>query len=107
MNIDVGVRFGVSLDQGKRCYMEDTAACLTNAFNIRHEDPRNPSEGPPEDAQPALGGAPAPRDQMDAVESGPSGGFSARAEAPETAASVSPGAAAYFGVFDGAVREWA
>lgn len=34
VNIDAGVRFGVSLDQGKRCFMEDTAACLTDAFSV-------------------------------------------------------------------------
>ena len=30
----MGVRFGVSLDQGKRCSMEDTAACFTDAFSV-------------------------------------------------------------------------
>ena len=111
MNIDVGVRFGVSLDQGRRCYMEDTAACLTNAFSVKHGT-RNPPEGPPEGKQPAH-----------AAETQPPGGLSASPEVSTTAATmvtwdafataqtdasaasaaaaVPSGAAAYFGLFDG------
>ena len=111
MNIDVGVRFGVSLDQGKRCYMEDTAACLTNAFSVKR-DARKPSESPPEGKQSAY-----------AAEMESPGGLSASREASTTAAtmvteetfataqtdagatsaatSAPSEAAAYFGLFDG------
>lgn len=113
MNIDVGVRFGVSLDQGKRCYMEDTAACLTDAFSVdstgkeisninssgssgNHGAKLSPGERPAQLAATArAAGAHAPANTA-ATEA-----IAAATATTATATTTASEAAAYFGLFDG------
>lgn len=37
VNAELGVRFGVSLNQGNLSFMEDTATCLANAFEVNRK----------------------------------------------------------------------
>lgn len=76
VNAEVGVRFGVSLNQGNLSFMEDTATCLADAFGINR---RTPESKPP-------GTSHAPADPVPV-------------RAPEE--EPGKGAAAYFAVFDG------
>eukprot|EP00752_Nemacystus_decipiens_P001573 g1534.t1 len=120
VNIDVGVRFGVSLDQGKRCSMEDTTTCLTDAFSVdsrgdevsssshhNNTDSRKDSEVPPEErslqlaAMTRVTGAD-PSAYMAATEAGTAANAAVNATATTTAIfGEAPEAAAYFGLFDG------
>lgn len=117
----MGVRFGVSLAQGKRCYMEDTAACLTDAFSVdfRGEEINNSngSSGsdrvelspveravqPKATASAAGAGAPAGTITLGA-DAAATSAISATTTPPTTATAETeeaPEAAAYFGLFDG------
>lgn len=113
----MGVRFGVSLDQGKRSSMEDAAACLTDAFSVdptgqmisnnssggsghrivelsRENEPVQPAATTPAaGAEPTAGAA--------AAESVAAANACVNTTATTTTTGEAPEAAAYFGLFDG------
>ncbi|CAN0197838.1 unnamed protein product, partial [Ectocarpus sp. 12 AP-2014] len=119
VNLDVGVRFGVSLDQGKRSCMEDTMACLTDVFSVvggsngagtANSPPELPSEEQRPESGSAVGSqtatATAATGTVPAVALGTAATLTktaatATTKATSTAPTGTPEAASYFGVFDG------
>ncbi|CAM9201076.1 unnamed protein product, partial [Ectocarpus fasciculatus] len=120
VNLGVGVRFGVSLDQGKRCCMEDTMACLTDAFSVvsgsngASTTNSSPPELRSEDRRPESGSAVGSKTAtaMAATGTVPAVALGTAATLAKTAATATtkatstgptgtPEAASYFGLFDG------
>lgn len=85
VNLDIGVRFGLSLSQGNRRAMEDTATYLADAFGIRRKGFKTQRHS----------------EELSTISSG------AAAAAPTTPTgdptNTQTPAAAYFGIYDGAV----
>lgn len=81
VNLNLGVSFGLSMNQGVRCTMEDTTAFLADAFSVGPESTqlRAPEE---------------PSTMTATVE----------VTSPKSSGTPQSASAAYFGVFDGANR---
>lgn len=75
VNLEIGVRFGLSLNQGNRCFMEDTVAHVANAFRSDAGNPGSQRSVEPHEGATGTG----------------------------TGVGMERDAAAYFGVFDGTV----